>query len=86
MAKKKCDRTKKDPHAKRTVWSQEEEAVLCKHCEDWLELESREERDEFCSRVREEIRVLTPEKYGIVVVTRNRQLKAEWERRFRVHL
>lgn len=83
MAKSKRKKNRKK-RVEKVVWSHDEEAVLRNAREEWLDLESKDERYEFCTRVGEEIRALLPEKFGHLVVGRNRQLKEEWERRFRV--
>lgn len=85
MAKSKRKKTTK-PRFQKIVWTKEEEAFLKKHREEWLELDGREERNEFCARVGEGIRELQPERYGVVVVARNKQLKEEWDRRVKVCL
>ncbi|KAF8965696.1 hypothetical protein BDZ97DRAFT_1756989 [Flammula alnicola] len=66
----------------RTIWLPGEEAVLRKHKDTWLNLDSKRERDAFAAgTVTEEIRNLSPHLYSIVVVRSNKKAKDEWDRR-----
>jgi len=77
MAKRK----QKKSSAPKTVWTLEEIAVLRKHRDAWLELETRAERDTLVNgTVAEEIRSLNPDIYGIQVIRRNKKAKEEWDR------
>jgi len=81
MAKQK----QKKSSAPKTVWTLEEIAVLRKHRDAWLELETRAERDTLVNgTVAEEIRSLNPDIYGIQVIGRNKKAKEEWDRRCKV--
>ena len=71
--------------APKTVWTLEEIAVLRKHCDAWLELETCAERDTLVNwTVAEEIRSLNPDIYGIQVFKRNKKAKEEWDRHCKV--
>lgn len=81
MAKRK----QKKSSAPKTVWTLEEIAVLCKHQDAWLELETRAERDTLVNgTVAEEIWPLNQEIYGIQVIGRNKKAKEEWDCRCKV--